>query len=149
MREYYKWNLEKVLTLLRKQGKKEMVDNIFKGKYTLEEAILSEVYFLTPLDLWVLAEGYQLPIVLFHQKKLKHLIDSTNWVRLSECPPDKPQQYFFVRVPTEPDYPDNHLPQYSIIKPAVNANAPELIELFSRENMNLSDYFGNMAEPSK
>ena len=145
--EYAKYGqyLDKILVILRKQGKRQMVDDIRNGKYTLETAILSEVYFLTNLDLWVIASEQKLPIILFHQKKLKNLIDSVNWLKLSDSKPDKKQMYYFIRVPTEPDLPNNYLPQYSIVKPPVNMISPEVVRLFSTASAGstttLSNYF--------
>jgi hypothetical protein len=142
--EYAKHSADfvKILQILRKQGKRDMIDDIYKGKYTLETAIISEVYFLTPLDLWVLAAGFELPIILFHQKKLKNLLETANWLRLSE---GNKTIYYFVRVPTEPDSPSNYLPQYTIVKPPVQATAPELLELFANAKIgsmtSLYDYF--------
>jgi hypothetical protein len=135
-------HLEKILKLLRKQGKKTMVDDIFKGKYTLEEAIASEVYCLSNLDIWILASADNLPIILFHQKKLKHLMDSVNWLRLSNT---APSLYHFIRAPTEPDNPDNYISSYSIVKPAIKSTAPEVVALFSKgsekNRILLEDYF--------
>jgi hypothetical protein len=134
--QYY----EKVLKILRNQGKRDMVDNIMKGKYTLEEAIVMEAYALTTLDLWILAMGLKLPLVIFHQKKLKNLADSTNWLRLSEG-----NNYIFVRVPTGGDSPSNYLPEYSIIKPAVYATDPAFMTLMTKNKpMSLGEYFENL-----
>jgi hypothetical protein len=131
---------DKILAILRKQGKRDLIDNIRKGRYDLIEAITMEAYFLTPLDLWVLASLYELPIVLFHQKKLKNLLDSENWVLLNKT---KPNKFYFIRVPTEPDLPSNYLPQYSVIKPPVEAS--EMSNLFKKANpastVSLSEYF--------
>jgi hypothetical protein len=135
---------EKVLKILRKQGKRDMVDDIRRGRYDLIQAITMEAYFLTPLDLWVLASLHELPIVLFHQKKLKNLLESENWVLLNKT---KPNKYYFVRVPTEPDSPSNYLPQYSVVKPAVSAS--EMSGLFKKGNpastVSLSEYFDKIA----
>lgn len=125
-------HLEKILKILRKQGKKTMVDDILNKKYTLEEAIASDVYFLTNLDLWVLASAENLPIILFHQKKLKHLVDSVNWLRLCNS---TPSVYHFIRIAkTEPDNPGDYIPTYSIVKPSIPSNRPEIISLFSNGN---------------
>jgi len=125
--------------ILRKQGKRDIIDNIRKGKYTLETVISTEVYFLTPLDLWVLAVGFKLPIVLFTKKSLKNLVDNAKWLRLYES-----SVYYFVRVPTEPDTASIYLPQYSIVKPAIEATSPDIIRLFSNHGdkslISLSDY---------
>jgi len=141
--EYGKYgqHYEKVLKILRNQGKRDMIDSIMKGKYTLEEAIIMEAYALTTLDLWVLARGVGLPLVIFHQKKLKHLADSTNWLRLAEG-----KNYIFVRVPTGGDSPSNFLPDYSIVKPAIPATDPTFLSLMSKNGATLSleEYFDNL-----
>lgn len=126
--EYAKHPTAKILAILRKQGKRDMVDDINKGKYNLETAIMSEVYFLTPLDLWVLSLHLELPIILFHQKKLKNLIDTVNWLRLSD---GNKGVYFFIRLPTPPDSASNFLPQYTIVKPTISATSPEIMALFA------------------
>ena len=143
IQEYGKYGqyYEKVLKVLRNQGKRDMVDNIFKGKYTLEEAVIMEAYALTTLDLWVLAAGLRLPLVIFHQKKLKHLVETTNWLRLAEG-----KNYIFVRVPTGGDSPSNYLPEYSIIKPAISATDPAFLELMSKKGAteSLNTFFENL-----
>ena len=116
--------IEKVLNILRIQGKRDMVDDIQKGKYTLETAIMTDVYYITLLDLWVLAIAYKLPIILFHQDKLRGLFNSVNWLILSEG-----TKYFFIRVPTGKDSPSNYLPKYNIVKPTIDATAPKMVEL--------------------
>jgi len=134
---------DKILKILRKEGKKQMVDEIsHKENYTLDTAISSEIYFLSNLDLWVLASFENLPIILFHQKKLKHLIESVNWLRL--CNNSAPK-YHFIRVPTEPDQPGNYIPEYSIVKPAMSATSNEVLQLFSKASakstITITNYF--------
>ena len=141
--EYSKYGdyLDKIQQILRKQGKRDMMDDIRKGKYTLETAIMTDVYFLSTLDLWILAVTFRLPIIIFHQKKLKNLLDSINWLALTEGA----ALYYFVRVPTEPDSPSNYLPQYSIVKPVLESTAPNMVELFRNakpaSTISLLDYF--------
>jgi hypothetical protein len=143
VQEYGKYGqyYEQILKVLRNQGKRDMVDRISKGKYTLEEAIVTDAYPLTPLDLWVLATGLQLPIVIFHQKRLGNLIETTNWLRLAEG-----KNYIFVRIPTGKESPSNYLPKYSIIKPAVSATDPALLKLMAKKGMteSLIMFFENL-----
>ena len=143
--EYGKYGdyLDKILMILRKQGKRDMVDSIRKGKYSLETVIMSEVYFLTSLDIWLLSAFFELPIILFHQNKLKHLIDSVNWLMLAEG-----DAYFFVRLPTEQDSPSNYLPKYTIVKHSVSSTSPNMMELIQKASDNsivsLVDYLENI-----
>ena len=135
----------KILGVLRKQGKKDMIDDILRNKYTLQTVIASEVYFLTNLDYWILAKQYSLPIILFHQKRLKNLVNTVNWLKLSEPPVDKPKDFVFVRVSTEPVNPGNYLPQYNIIKPSLKSTSKSMVQLFSNSipdsTISLEDYF--------
>jgi hypothetical protein len=137
-----------IFEMLRKQGKRDMINDIMAGKYTFETAIASEVYFLTNLDLWVLAVGLKLPIILFHQKKLKHLVDNVNWLKLSDMGVDTVQEYYFIRVHTEPAVIGNHLPQYNMIKPTMKSNSKEMIQLFDKgspsSKIGLETHLANM-----
>jgi hypothetical protein len=141
---------DKILDILRKQGKKDMIDKIYKHELGLEETISMDGYFLTSLDLWILANKYQLPIILFHSINLKHLVDSVKWLQLSNV---EQKEYYFIRVPTEPNTPGIYLPKYTIVKPTVDQNDPALIELFtkasSESTMSLLDYFLQMKLPNR
>jgi hypothetical protein len=108
-----------------------MIDHIIRGKYTLQTVIATEVYYLTNLDYWILAKQFSLPIILFHQKKLKNLVNTVNWLRLSDPPADKPKDFIFIRVSTEPVNPGNYLPQYNIIKPALKSISKSMVQLFA------------------
>jgi len=155
--EYGKYGHEysKILTVLRLQGKRQFIDNVKKGVYTLEQVILSEGYYLTNLDIWILASSYNLPIILFHQKKMKHLIDLidysgsfTTWLRLTDA---KTPYYYFVRVPTEQDQPGDYMPEYTIVKPRISSTSAEMIRLFSNATENamitVSTYFDKLVKP--
>jgi hypothetical protein len=135
----------KILGILRKQGKKDMVDNILGDKYSLQTVIATEVYYLTNLDYWILAKQLALPIILFHQKRLKNLVNNVNWLKLSDPPADKPQEFYFIRVPTEPVNPGNYLPQYNVIKPPIKSKSKSMNELFTKSipesTMSLETYF--------
>ena len=131
---------DKILSILEKQGKKKMIDDIRKGKYNLDTVIVTDVYYLTLLDLWVLANYLKLPIILFHINKLKHLVDNVNWLRLAEGP-----KYIFIRASTETDLPSNYLPQYNIVKTEVMATSAPMVNLLQNAQMDsiidILDYF--------
>ena len=103
----------KILSVLKKQNKSEMVDFVIRKRHTFEEMILSEGYYLTNLDIWVLANEKNIPIILFTSYKLKNLVDSVNWLRLGGEPNDN---YYFLRAYTEP-LPSNKFTDYHLITP--------------------------------
>jgi len=132
--------IDKIPHIFMKQGKKEIADKLKKGKIDLETAIMLEAYPLTLLDIWVLAIAYKLPIIFFHQDKLRGLFDSVNWLRLAEG-----TKYFFIRVPTGQASPGDYLPTYIIVKPTIDATAANMVELLQNAKMestiSLLDYF--------
>lgn len=117
-------HFDKILILLKKQGKKEMVNRILKQstddiKYTVfEEWILNESYYLTDLDLWVLAQENNLPIILFTSTSLKNLLESVSWLILGRN--EKTARYYFIRAYASLDKGEYH--DYRIINPSVKLN---------------------------
>jgi hypothetical protein len=69
----------------------------------VEETILAEAYFLTDIDIWIVADALHLPIVLFCTtglKLLKKMMGQTlTWIVCSDY--DADQLYFFIRSPSE------------------------------------------------
>jgi hypothetical protein len=59
-----------LLKILRAQGKKLLVGQIAKDQITFEAMILSEDYYATILDVWVLAVYYNLPLVFISDTSL-------------------------------------------------------------------------------
>ena len=102
--------LEKIIHILKHQGKNKMMHLVETKRNTLEEVILSEGYYLTNLDLWVLCYESKLPIVLF--SSLKNLLDNQRWIVLGGNYTDK---YYFIRAYTESS--DNK--EYHLITPAL------------------------------
>jgi hypothetical protein len=113
---------DKILILLKKQGKKDMVKRISAKiiektkdsqeiKQTVfEEWVLSEGYYLTDLDIWVLAQELSLPILLFTSTTLKNLLESVSWLLLGRN--QKSDKYYFLRAYAnlKPDeYHDYHI----------------------------------------
>jgi hypothetical protein len=99
--ELYK---EKIFDMWKHQGKYRFWVLIQRGHITWREVILSKEYMITNLDIWVLADFYNIPIVLFSstKNKLANLglpLDS-DWVILNMSGSDKlltTQSYFFIR----------------------------------------------------
>ena len=60
-----------VLAILKEQGKARHVDNIKAGMYTLDSFILSDEYYLTNLDIWILALELTIPVVFISSTRLK------------------------------------------------------------------------------
>jgi len=94
--KYYDKYSSKILTILRKQGKIKILENVIKNKVSFEDLLFSDSYFLTDLDIWMLADKLKLPIILFSSTKLGNLVDSVDWLFLGG---DLSKPFYFIRSP--------------------------------------------------
>lgn len=137
---YIKLGFEnKMLTILRKQGKKEFVDKIRANQYTIQDCIVSAGYFMTNLDVWICANSLKLPIVLFSAVRLKSFEGLDTWIRLYT--PENASPFYFIRASTETDSPGNYLPQYNIVTPELRISIPNQKEV---NYIHIEDYFRDL-----
>ena len=68
---------DKLLWFLGEQNKKKLLE-----RTDLETAIMTEEYFVSDLDLWVLATHLDLPVVLFSARKVK-MVNEDHWLYLN------------------------------------------------------------------
>lgn len=54
-----------ILRVLSLQGKGEEMKSVRAGNNTLHDIVMSDDYYMTNLDLWIIAERFSLPIVLY------------------------------------------------------------------------------------
>jgi hypothetical protein len=88
-----------ILKILSKQGKKAMMDRIKKNQAMFEDILMSDEYFLTDFDYWVLASSkLNLPIVFFSGTKLQMLEGNMKWLLMGG---DRGDTFYFIRSPTE------------------------------------------------
>lgn len=114
-------NYAKIESILKMQGKRKL----FSANSTLEQIIASEGYFLSDLDIWVIATKLRLPIVLFSSTSLKSLMDPTRKVEwLLTGGNIQKDKYFFVRSPS------NSM-EYQMVIPPTELTNPSLNEFYS------------------
>ena len=68
--EYDKLMNSKIYKILISQGKGAMIKHIQHGTYGFEDLIMSNHYYLTNFDLWILANKFKAPIVFISSTKL-------------------------------------------------------------------------------
>ena len=90
-------NKDKIIAILKKQGKRKLMTNVKSNQYTLEEVIFSENYYLTDLDYWVFASFNKIPIILFATTTLKQLSVEINWLQLGGTGKAN-EAFYFVRT---------------------------------------------------
>jgi len=67
--EYNPIHKEKIISILSKQGKRAL---FAKSRLDFETIVKSDTYFMTTLDVWVFAQKYNVPIILFSSKNILH-----------------------------------------------------------------------------
>ena len=105
-----------VLNILSQQGKKKkaMIDRVIKNQTTLENLIMSEEYFLTDFDYWMISSSkLNLPIVLFSSTKIQMITNKINWLLMGG---ELGEVFYFIRTPTE-HYRSDVYPSYQYIVP--------------------------------
>jgi len=100
--------------ILMKQGKVDFVRKLKSGIVDMETLVKSEEYYLTNLDIWVLAAKMNLPIVLYCEKPFKTMLTDIKWLVLGGSQDDA---YYFVRSPIVIER--NIVPIYQMVKPSL------------------------------
>ena len=90
----YNENGRGIISALRMEGKAAMVKQLIFGQITLPDLIMSEEYYLTTLDIWIIARLFKIPIVLYSATKFPEN-NKTILVVYS----DLSDNYFFIKVP--------------------------------------------------
>jgi len=135
--EYMDTHRIKIEHILKKQGKLEIVNRIKKQKVSLETIIMSEDYYLTDLDIWILANKSMLPIILFSNDNFKPSKKPIKWLILHGSRTNEP--YYFIRIPK--DVEPNRAPIYHLLQPAMALSAiPKLKAMVD----NAAEYAENM-----
>jgi hypothetical protein len=74
---------DKILAILRMQGKRAIVDHIAGGHVSLDAAIHDDSYYLTNLDLWMIFHAARIPVVLFYSTREKTMLPDAGWIFLN------------------------------------------------------------------
>lgn len=95
---YYTDYKFEIIEALKLQGKHKISKQLINKTTTLANIIMSEDYYATNLDLWLLAKHYDLPLIFFSgtelvENKEKFLVAHTN------TKGDFKDHYYFIRSP--------------------------------------------------
>ena len=84
----------KLLQILSAQGKKLLAGQIIKKQISLADMIMSEEYYATDLDIWLLAIYYHIPLVFLSETALME----NNKKFMVANAVDENQAYYFLKV---------------------------------------------------
>jgi hypothetical protein len=139
--------LEKKLTMiLNGYGMKQYADIINEGRATLAQIIQSENYFLTIIDLWVLALHFKIPMVFVSQTLLSE--NGKNYMVLYGD--EMTESYFFIQpfqitqdVPSRFGLIEIKVDEQSLLKIPLDFVSPQLQESIRTDDdtrISLEDY---------
>lgn len=127
--------LKNVVAIMRKQGKSKMFERFIRAKSDLtpdsfESIVISDDYYLSDLDYWIIADKYNLPIILFNPNGLKGFFSKSDvqWIRLGG---DVAAKYHFVRSNIGSFA--THIYEYNLIVPAVTLKQTKEFETVVEE----------------
>jgi hypothetical protein len=110
-------HLARCVEILGLQGKKKLMDPVVRKQMSFDARLFSEEYYLSDLDIWVLASSFQLPIVLFNPNSLKgfSLAHKIEWII---CSRKSREKYFFIRSTiTNKTVQYSGISQYHLVQP--------------------------------
>lgn len=117
-------NLSKIAKIMREQGKMKMFAKSIASPGAFQDIVMSDGYYLSDIDIWALANEYNLPIVVFNANGLKGVFaksegnatdTNTQWIKMGGNKTDK---YHFIRSKIRVGK-GNHIYEYNLIVPAV------------------------------
>jgi hypothetical protein len=142
-------NKNVLLTILNVEQKTSMSNQVKSGIMSMENMIMSDDYYMTNLDLWILVVRFNLPVVLFSSTALKE-----NGLKILVAHSDGSDEYYFIRSPGKGIH-SGHVPQYKLIVADglskiplsdINRSIQEEIRDETKENIFL-DYIHNYTPP--
>ena len=83
-----------VLGLFRIEGKSLLAKQIELGQISIADAVMTQSYYLTTLDLWLLARKFDIPLILYSATKFR---ENANALIVTNATDD--DNFFFVKVP--------------------------------------------------
>jgi hypothetical protein len=118
-------NMLKIANIMREQGKREMFDRFVKDRANaspnaFQNIIISDNYHITDMDIWVIANEYNLPIIVFNPNGLKGFFPKQSeidgqWIRMGG---KKDDNYHFIRSKIGSFA--NRVYEYNLIVPEMN-----------------------------
>ena len=85
---------DNILNILKAQGKTLVTRQVIIGQVSIENMIMSNEYYLTNLDIWILSRYYKIPIILYSSTKL--LENSKEYIILTQ----KEDNFYFIKSPS-------------------------------------------------
>lgn len=134
--------LKNVVAIMRIQGKSKMFERFVRAKSELtpesfEAIVVSDDYYLSDIDYWVIADQHKLPIILFNPNSLKGFFPKTDvkWLKLGG---NMSADFHFVRSNVGSFA--THIYEYNLIVPAMSLKKLKEFETEVEESLRDKTY---------
>ena len=92
-------NFEILCYILLKNNKKAILEKVIAKEVSFEDLLYSDLYYITYIDIYMLAKEYNLPIILLCNSAIDLTITDENYII---CNINKlNQEYYFFKVPSK------------------------------------------------
>jgi hypothetical protein len=92
-------NFEILCYILLKNNKKTILEKVINKEVDFEDLIYSDIYYITYIDIYMLAKEYDLPIIFLCNSAIDLTITGENYII---CNLNKlNQDYYFIKVPSK------------------------------------------------
>ena len=92
-------NLEALCYILLKNNKKTLLEKVINKEMSLEDLINSDEYYITYIDIYMLAKEYDLPIIFLCNSAIDLTITDENFII---CNINKlNQEYYIIKIPSK------------------------------------------------
>lgn len=98
---------DKILNIINSEGKVNLVKSVLSGQLTFKEMIMNNNYYCSNIDLFVLSNKFNIPIIIYSVSKLKE-----NNKQLYVANSDYSDKYYIIKVPA---YKKNYIPIFKLI----------------------------------
>lgn len=142
--EKYKDYLFELMDILIKQGK-QFASQVLVGQLNIQDMIMSDNYYATNLDIWILAKKYNIPLIFLSATTL---MENNDFIFVANS--DGSDKYYFIK---SPGISRLKIPKYKLFVngkakiPVTNFNIDNQTLIRSKENqITLEQFIGQFTE---
>ena len=85
-----------IINVLKAEGKSTMVKQLQAGQITIENMIMSEDYYATLLDFWILSRRFDIPLIFYSGTKL---LENNLPILVAMAEGKSMNEFYFIKVP--------------------------------------------------
>ena len=85
-----------IIEVLKAEGKSTMTKQLQAGQITIDNMIMSDDYYATTLDFWILARRFDIPLIFYSGTKLP---ENGKPIMVANVNSERPNKYYFIKVP--------------------------------------------------